>query len=172
MESDTWVVHGACHASPEAVWARAGAPPDAGFSFPLVFQELPPPAGREMKRGSRLAACSGQFQGRLGSSLSDSGHQLIACADNGLGRTLLVYELLVGRLPSGAHEKSVPMGEELVGIPLIPVLAPKHVDIAFIVHRYRALYLLYFALAARWQRGMASHGRRSLREKGGLRSER
>jgi hypothetical protein len=50
------------------------------------------------------------------------GHELAACELNGLRRALLVDQLLVGGCFAGVDEPGVVVGQELVGIPQVPIL--------------------------------------------------
>lgn len=50
-------------------------------------------------------------------------------------RLLLLDQLLVGRLPAGARENRIPVRDDLVSIPPLPVLTPQRGEISFVVHR-------------------------------------
>jgi hypothetical protein len=63
-----------------------------------------------------------------------SAAKLVSEKRDGGCRALLVDELLVRRLPAGTHELGIPVRYELVGIPLIPVFAPKRGETLFVAH--------------------------------------
>jgi hypothetical protein len=62
------------------------------------------------------------------------GEQLVARKRHGLRCALLVDQVLVGRLFADLHESGVVVRDDLVGIPLAPVLGAEHLDAAAFVH--------------------------------------
>ena len=63
--------------------------------------------------------------------------ELVAGKRDSFYRPLFVDELFVGRLPAGPQKLCVPVGDELAGIPLIPVVAPELLQQLFVVHVLR-----------------------------------